>query len=85
MVFDAALFGEDRPCLDLGIELPEILVGVALADERVERGEIQSEVKIVDESLLAVTYVHESSVQGRENLLDSAKIDITYREAVILG
>ena len=85
MILNPSFLRQHLAQLDTGIEFSGIPVGIGLLHEGVERCEIQSEVQVMDESLLAVAYVHESGVQGREKFLDSAKIYIPYREAVILG
>ena len=65
-------------------QILEILVGIAFLDESVEGGEMKTEVEVVDESLFAVSYVHESRVQGGQELLDSAEEDAAHRKTVTL-
>ena len=66
------------------IKLVQIGVGVGLPYELVERGEVQSEIQIVDERFLGVSDVYERGVQRRHDLLDPSEEDISDRISVTL-
>ena len=83
-IFNAAVLGQRRSCGNPGEQLVKVGVGIGFPHEPVEGVEIQPQVQIMDESLLLVTYVHESGIQGREQFLDSSEEDVSHRECVTL-
>ena len=59
-LFKGRAYGNGR------IQVFKITVGIALFDKSVERMEIQSQIQIVNESLLGLPYIYESGIQRRE-------------------
>ena len=79
-----SLLREYGPYRNARIKLVQIGVGVGLPYELVERGEVQSEIQIVDERFLGVSDVDKCGVQRRHDLLDPSEEDISDRISVTL-
>ena len=84
-VFNPAFFLKNLARLDVRVHCLVVGIQVNSPDELVECLKVQTEVKVMYECLLFVSDVNEGSIQGRENLLDFSKIDISYRITVPLA
>ena len=81
---DLSFLLEGGTDLSMRIKSLEVRIGVRLLDEIVERIEIQSKIKVVDERLLIVADIDESSIQGGKEFLHSSEENIPHREIVTL-
>ena len=54
---------------------------LAAVHDALERTVVGTQVEVVDEGILLVTYVYECCVQAGHNLAYATKVDVAYRES----
>ena len=64
-----------------GLDAHAALAGLLRRDEFLQRREMRSQIEVVDESILFVSYVDEGRIESRHDLADLSQIDVSHGEA----